>query len=36
MIFRQSARPDRVDLSDFAAMNALEVTLAGRPLDHRP
>ena len=35
VIFRQTARPGRIALSDFTVMNALGVTVAGQPLDHR-
>lgn len=35
VIFRQTAMPGRMALSDFTSMNALGVTVADRPLDHR-
>ena len=35
VIFRQTHTPGRIGLSDFTSMNALGVTVAGRPLDHR-
>ena len=35
VIFRQTHAPGRLGLSDFTSMNALGVTVAGQPLDHR-
>ena len=35
MIFRQTHTPGRIGLSDFTSTNALGVTVAGQPLDHR-
>ena len=35
VIFRQTHTPGRTGLSDFTSMNALGVTVAGQPLDHR-
>ncbi len=35
VIFRQTHTPGQLGLSDFTVMNALGVTVAGRPLDHR-
>lgn len=35
VIFRQTHTPGRIGLSDFTSMNALGVTVAGQPLDHR-
>jgi len=35
VIFRQIHTPGKMGLSDFTVMNALGVTIAGEPLDHR-
>src|SRR5271165_1281192 len=35
VIFRQEHPPGRMGLSDFTAMGALGITIAGEPLDHR-